>query len=200
MKDFVEYWVEPFLKLISFPAAILAAWGSVIAFAKSNEVKKRANAEAARANQEKDRENRHRQAAAGLATLKDIFASERARAAMQMLDWSGRSYRDGSLEHTIRTAHLGPALRVNNLDFSPIDRYIRDCFEDLYDHLELAQHCVSIGLLEFDDISVPLSYYCEKIADDLPAFSAFLDTYGYTKAKTFIIRAAKARKASLHAG
>ena len=126
-------WLTDFITILGVPAALIAAWKAIEEWRFGNA--------------EKVRENRHKQAAAARDALNDIFYSERSGAAMQMLDWSGRSYQDDSAEHTVSFGELGPALRVNNLSFDAKERYIRDCFEDFFDRLELLQHYVSIDFL-----------------------------------------------------
>ena len=108
-----------------------------------------------------------------------------------MLDWSGRLYRDGQLEHGIDRAELGPALRTHNLQFSLKERFIRDCFESLFDQIELLEHDISIELIHADDASVPLAYYAIKISQERHDFEPFLDAYGYAGAKRFLLRASR---------
>jgi hypothetical protein len=177
--------MKDLLVVVGIPGAFIAAWKTIEEF-------KNSNIEKAKATAEKARENRHKQAAAARDALREVFASEKARAAMQMLDWSGRSYSDGTAAHVITFDDLGPALRTDNLMFTnPKEPLIRDCFEDLFDRLELIQHYIEIDFLHFGDVSVPLAYYARKIVKNLKAFQPFLDEYGYPKAKAFLLRAAQ---------
>lgn len=141
-------------------------------------------------NIEKARENRHKQASAARDALQEVFSNEKARAAMRMLDWSGRPYSDGNTEHFVDFEDLGLALRITDPNFSAKEILIRECFEEFFDHLELLEHYAAIDFLNIDDLTVPLAYYAKKIDSNRPAFKPFLKEYGYKKADTFITRAA----------
>jgi len=164
------------LTLFGIPAALLAAWKAIKELRNGNE--------------EKVRENRHKQAAAARDALKDLFASEKARAAMQMLDWSGRTYADGKEQHTVFGSDLARALLTVNLTFDTKERMIRDCFEDFFDRLQLIEHYISIEFLNFHDMAVPVSYYARHIVANMTAFEPFLDGYGYPLAQKFLLEAA----------
>ena len=180
--------VRELLTIVGIPGALVAAWRAI-------EELKNGNRERAKATHEKSRENRHKQATAARDALSEIFNSAKARAAMQMLDWSGRSYFDGQVEHRILFSDLGTALRVQSLSFDAKERFIRDCFEDFFDHLELVQHYIEIEFIHFDDVAVPLSYYAGKIVGNMKAFEPFLDSYGYPRAKRFLKAASEASAA-----
>lgn len=147
---------------------------------------------------EKKRENRHKQAAAARDILKDLFSNERARAAMQMLDWSGRNYTDGTSSFTIHTNELAPALRTHDAIFlgpeGEKQKYIRDCFEEFYDKVLLMEHYVNIDFLHFSDVAVPLAYYAQIIVRSPSTYHPFLKDYGYEGALAFFEKAALLRK------
>jgi hypothetical protein len=173
-EDWVEI-VKNALVIVGAPVALAGAW--------------KALRELALGTREKAKENRIRQALAARDMLKDLFASAKARAALQMLDWSGRSYSDGDHEFEVRATDLGDALRTDRLAFDHKQMFIRDCFEELFDRIEQLQHFVNIGLLHFDDVALPLEYYARKIVADLPAFEPFLLEYGYPNAHELLTRA-----------
>lgn len=175
--------IKDVLTVVGIPGAFYAAWKAIVEMKNSNKEKAKETAE-------KARENRHKQAAAARDALRELFSSEKAREAMQMLDWSGRSYRDGASGHIITFSDLGPALRVIDLKFDQKDRFIRDCFEDLFDKLELIGHFIDIDFLHYSDVAVPLTYYAKKVAGDINSFAPFLDVYGYPKTKALLLRAA----------
>jgi hypothetical protein len=172
------------LVLVGVPGSLIAAWKVIVEFRNSNNEKAKEVAE-------KAYENRQRQANSARDALEQLFSSQRARSAMQMLDWDGRTYRDGEHEHTIYFRNLGSALRTEHTEFSPTECFIRECFEDFFDKIELMQHFVDVGFLNFDDLSVPIKYYALKIVDNLSIFESFLDNYGYPRAKLFFERAAQ---------
>lgn len=176
--------IKNVLVIIGIPGALYAAWKAIDEF-------KNSNAEKAKETAEKARENRHKQAAAARDALRDLFGRDKARAAMRMLDWSGRSYSDGASSHVVNFSDLGPALRVTALTFNTKEQFIRDCFEDLLDQLELIGHLIEIDFLHYNDVAVPLAYYARQISDDIGSFAPFLDTYGYPRAKALLLRAAR---------
>jgi hypothetical protein len=141
-----------------------------------------------RATKESRLKLRHQQAAEARKALDDLFGSPKARAAMQMIDWSGRTYDDKGTAHVIAFEDLSDALRITNLVFTDKERYIRDCFEDFFDRIQLMDHYARIDYLHFDDLAVPISYYARVILENLAWFEAFLDTYGYPDAKAFLRR------------
>ncbi|MDT4806220.1 hypothetical protein FQZ97_390470 [compost metagenome] len=163
--------------IIGVPTALLAAWKAIIEFREGNV--------------EKRRENRLKQASAAKIELESLFSDPMARAAMQMLDWSGRSHNTGTKYQPIFFNDLGPGLRTFDLTLNERDAYIRDCFEKFFDHLSMIEHLISIDYINFEDIAVPVRYYAKKIIDHRHAYDPFLDAYGYDMAKRFIERAAK---------
>jgi hypothetical protein len=173
-EDWVEI-VKNALVIVGVPVALAGAW--------------KALRELALGTREKAKENRIRQALAARDMLKDLFASAKARAALQMLDWSGRSYSDGDHTFEVHATDLGDALRTDRLSFDHKQIFIRDCFEELFDRIEQLQHFVNIGLLHFDDVALPLEYYARKIVADLPSFEPFLLEYGYPNAHELLTRA-----------
>ena len=168
--------------LIGVPAAMLAATKAINEFHRGN--------------QERIRENRHKQASAAKGQLDALFSDPLARAAMQMLDWSGREYNTGSQTQAIFFRELKPALRLVDLTLDEKEAYIRDCFEKLFDHLSMIEHLCKIEYLNFDDVAVPIAYYARKIAGHPDAYFPFIDTYGYSLAKDFIQRAVRPEKTS----
>ena len=179
IKDLVTVLVAVF----GVPSGLLTAWKAV------NEMK-RGRHENARQTAEKAKENRLKQAMAARDALSQIFSSHKSKAALQMVDWSGRIYSDGKQEFTIAFEELRPALRVDNLSFDIKEQFIRECFDDLFSNLELLQHYVDIELIHSDDVMVPLSYYAKRIAGNPKTFYAFLTDYGYTRAKKLLQHAA----------
>ena len=137
-------------------------------------------------NREKAMETRQRQAAAAQGQLKELFNSTMARDAMKMMDWYKRNYRVGSDTYTITSGDLILALGTVDLKFSPKEQYIRDCFEEFFDKIQIIAHLVKIEYLNFGDLAVPLAYYAGIIRDNPDTYSLFLDVYGYSLAKTFL--------------
>jgi hypothetical protein len=167
------------ITVLGIPTAIFTAWKAIDEFKNGNK--------------EKERENRHKQAEAARDILKDLFESEKSRNAMKMLDWDGRKYGLDEWNdddwYTIRFRDVKNALRIEELSFEDKECFIRDCFEDLFDKLELIQHYINIDFLNFEDVKIPLRYYAEIIKGKLDEFEPFLDEYGYPNAKRLILNA-----------
>ena len=166
------------LTFVGIPGALLAAWKAID--------------ELRHGNLEKARENRLKQAAAAKSALDEVFGDARARAALRMLDWSGRSFDDGGNVHTVQWGEIGPALTTDmSKPFPPKAVFIRDCFESLFDRLQLIEHYVAIGYLNLDDVAVPFAYYARKIVTHIDKYGPFLDGYGYAKVKSFLAKSAR---------
>jgi len=184
----VKEFAEVLIAVVGVPGGLLTAWKAV------NEMR-RGRHENARQTGEKVKENRLKQAIVARDALSQIFNSPKSKAALQMVDWSGRIYSDGKHEFAITFDELRPALRIDNLSFDIKEQYIGECFDDLFSNLELLQHYVAIELIHLDDVMVPLSYYSERIASNPRTFDEFLDNYGYTRAKRLLAHAAEMRLA-----
>lgn len=139
------------------------------------------------------RSNRLRQAAVAKEVLRDLFTDPLGRSAMQMLDWDGRTFQSGSTNLTVHWIDLKPALVVHTSTtrFDIQQQYIRDCFENLFDHLLMIDHLISIKNIHYDDIRIPIQYYAVKISRHPRTFEPFLFEYGYAKAHQLINRLAK---------
>lgn len=167
------------IAILGVPSAIYASYKAINEFKNSNTEKHRATIERAR-------ENRHKQAIVARDALKDLFNSEKSKAAMQMLDWSGRIYTDGSSQYEIGFNDIESSLRIKNLSFNSKERFIRDCFDDFFNHIELIQHYIDIEFIHFEDVSVPLNYYTKKMFKNYYAYQPFLSNYGYPLTIKFI--------------
>jgi hypothetical protein len=147
---------------------------------------------ARRALEEKQKENRQRQLSASRDALKDIFDDPLARAAMQMMDWSGRTFIHDSQVYQVFWQELKPAL-VNHITrdgFTPQQEFIRDSFETLFDHMQLLAHFIENEYLNEADIAVPLKYYADRVVAYPETYDPFLLAYGYDEARKLMIRLA----------
>ncbi|MFZ2889555.1 MAG: hypothetical protein WA010_03680 [Sulfuricurvum sp.] len=140
---------------------------------------------------EKAKENRLKQLSTARDILDKMFSEVKSKNAMKMLDWDGRAYQDNTFSHFITLDNVRLSMRVDNLAFNEKEQFIRDCFEDFFDKLELIAHYINIGLINEEDVSVPLSYYAKIIMHDYDSFKPFLLTYGYEKANSLIITISK---------
>lgn len=133
-------------------------------------------------------EHRWQQTSQAREFLKDIKNDYRASSALQMLDWSGRSYDIGLNETaTITFDEVEAGLRTSNLSFTRKESFIRDCFDALYDHFETIEHFIRHNFVTFDDVSTPLEYYVDKI-HSRDCHARFMREYGYELALAFAER------------
>jgi hypothetical protein len=171
MCDIIHFF-QTCISLLGAPAALIAA-GTAIGQLKNG-------------NREKALEIRQKQAAAAQGQLKELFGSSMARDAMKMMDWAVRVYPLGNGTCMITTKDLIQGLGITYLDFNAKEQYIRDCFEEFFDKIQIMAHLVNIEYLHFKDLAVPLVYYAQIIHDNPKTYSAFLDTYGYALTKKFL--------------
>jgi hypothetical protein len=139
------------------------------------------------------RSNRLRQAAVAKEILRELFTDPLGHSAMQMLDWDGRTFQAGAVRLTVSWKELKPALVVHSstTGFDVKQQFIRDCFENLFDHLLMIEHLISIGNIHYNDVRVPIQYYAAKLAKHRPTFDPFIFKYGYAKAHRLIHRLAR---------
>ena len=80
------------------------------------------------------------------------------------------------------------SLRVENLVFTPAETFVRDGFDNLFYYFALFHHYISRGLVDFADLSYPADYYIGLLSSNLPVFDAYLDKYGFVRARLFLER------------
>ncbi|MFJ4347790.1 hypothetical protein [Pseudomonas sp. NPDC089401] len=175
-------WVTVISTLVTLALAIWGIWSGLRS--------------ARNAIQEKRKEHRQKQLAAARDMMKEIFTDPLARAAMQMMDWSGRTFTHQGQTYVVHWGELKPALAVHGKGtvFSKKQEFIRDCFEALFDHLLVLEHFLQQDYLHEADIAVPLQYYAECIMAHSDTYNGFLQAYGYTEAYVLIQRIAVSKK------
>lgn len=137
----------------------------------------------------RQRELRWQKAKLAREALRDLFGNRKARDAMQMMDWSGRSYEvaPNSFE-TVSSDEFRSALRIINLGFSDKEQYVRDCFDELLDGFELIEHYLRTGLVKFEDVHFPLEYHVKKLKKFGDAVSPFIQEYEFFYAADLVGR------------
>jgi hypothetical protein len=137
------------------------------------------------------RELRWKKAELAREILDKLFLSKRFHDAVTMVDWTGRDYEVApSNVQEIKWEDLPGALRLweEPISFDEKEVYIRDCFDELFDGLNLLEHYLRTDLLDFKDVEFPMAYYIGKIVERGDDVSAFMNHYGYRLAKAFIER------------
>src|SRR5262245_30966891 len=74
------------------------------------------------------------------------------------------------------------------LSFDDKQVYIRDCFDELFDGLNLLEHYLKTDLLAFEDVEFPMAYYIGTLRERGGAVSTFMNHYGNRLAKAFVER------------
>jgi len=113
------------------------------------------------------------------------------RDAARMLDYSGRTYEVCAGDfRVVAFEDLGPALRPwrTGTSFTPTEVFIRDCFDEFLDGLELLEHYLRTGLVEFVDIEFPMGYHVAKMRQHWGAVGRFAAEYNYVLALAFAER------------
>jgi hypothetical protein len=123
--------------------------------------------------------------------LDKLHSNRRFHDALVMLDWSGREFEvsPGQVQE-IRWEDLPTALRAwqDPISFDEKEIYIRDCFDDLFDGLNLLEHYLGTDLLDFRDVEFPMAYHIAKLRERSDAVTVFINHYGYRLAVAFIER------------
>jgi hypothetical protein len=177
--------MDPFTKdLVQMAAWTVAIIGGLIAAFKALD-------ETRENRKQRLRELRWRKAELARDIIAKLYANRRFRDAFVMVDWSGREFEvsPGHLVE-IRWDDLPSALRPweEPISFDEKEVYIRDCFDELFDGLNLLEHYLRTGLLDFQDVEFPMAYYIGKLRERGEAVRTFMDHYGNRLAKAFVER------------
>jgi hypothetical protein len=123
--------------------------------------------------------------------LNNLKTNPRFHDALVMLDWSGREYEISSgIKEEVSWEELPGALRAwsEEIEFSDKEVYIRDCFDELFDGLNILEHYLRTDFLEFEDVNFPLAYYMGKLHERIAALDVYLTHYDFQLAAAFIQR------------
>lgn len=123
--------------------------------------------------------------------LKDMLASPLVNDATIMMDWTGREFAIASgNKKSITFEEVTKALRIENLNFSEKEVYIRDCADAFLFHVELIEQAIRNELIEFRDIKFPMTYYISamKKNDLYDAYLEFIKEYSYKNSERFLGR------------
>ena len=177
VKDLIDA-ISKCVGLISVFVAIFVAWHQV---EKSRE-------ERSRSRELREEELRWRKASLSRDILNEMWGENYCLDAMLMLDWEVRHYEIDEAVVTITRDEVWTALRVVNNEFSETERYIRDCFDHFFEKMQIIEHCISINLIKFEDVTYPFGYYAVKLELNKDGIEAFLKKYEYDKALNFLQR------------
>jgi len=138
---------------------------------------------------QRERELRWEKAKAAKEILDEMLSNEATIEAMRMLDWDGLEY---SLPSGKKVVISEPdylrALRIEDLNFTDVEVFIRDCFDGLFYYMSLIEHYLRSDLVQIKDVQFPLDYYMKTINKNRALFDRFLQYYRLTNASDFLKR------------
>lgn len=139
-------------------AWIATALGVVVAVWKL-----RSDARATR--EQRNRDLRWRQAEAAKKLNDEMMTDVESWAAMQMLDYSGRTFKLPSNTSAVIT-HDDVASTLNPMAVITDEKeiFIRDCFDKLFYHIAMLEHYISSTLIRAEDVAFPIEYYVPLLA------------------------------------
>lgn len=110
---------------------------------------------------QRELEHRWNQAKLAMEFVDAMLSDPQAFDAMRMIDWSQRKYEISSSKTKLITSQeVRDALDIrNNAGLSPSGVYVRESFDRLFHHLGKMERSLNSGLITFDDVRSPLSYY-----------------------------------------
>lgn len=174
----------PWKDLFQVGAWVVAIIGGLIAAFK-------AISEMSQSRELRAQELRWRKAQLAREILNSLRIRREFRDALLILDWSGREYKTASgQKEKIFWEDLPGALVEwkEPMGFTTRQMYIRDCFDALYDGMDHIEHYLRTGLLDFEDIKVPMEYYVTKLLERGPATLDYMTYYGFVLARSFLAR------------
>jgi hypothetical protein len=149
--------------------------------------KLRSDAHATR--EQRDRDLRWRQAEAGKKLNDEMMTDVRSRAAMQMLDYSGRTFKlPSNTSSTITHSDLATALNSMTAISNEKDIYIRDCFDSFFYYLATLEHYISSTLIRYEDVAFPIEYYVPLLGKFKSDAESYLLKYELVRARAFLSR------------
>lgn len=126
--------------------------------------------------QQRQLELRWRQAEAGKKLIDEMLSDENALAAMKMLDWNDVKFEiaPGNFQSVWEKDYL-QALRIENLNFTDKEMFIRNCFDSLFYYAAMIEHYLKSNLIVFEDVAFPLDYYYKTMRRHKKVFDEFLN-------------------------
>ncbi len=184
----------------SFVATVFAAvWAAVWAIKQwKRESKWR------RQDQEKERETKHeelaqrkqelrwKQAELARTMMDTIFDFSPSNDAWRMVDGETRYKDEDGNDYQIDMNLVRRALpQPWSEECGGPEVYARWCFDALFYYLEQIEHSVQLGILHFEDLEAPASYYIALMAKDKKLFQDYAELIRFRRAIAFLERFAE---------
>jgi len=145
--------------------------------------------QAVAATRQRRRELRWKKAEMGRDLMDKVLDEPLSNAALLILDSEVRVYEiaNGS-QVTITANDMLAALRVPELPQTPLHEVVRDAFDTLYYYLDRFEHFIAVELTSFEDVSSPLDYYVDYLAEDKDLHLQYIGLTRYTRVLRFLER------------
>jgi hypothetical protein len=199
--------------LVDCSAGVLAVFAGMKTLAELEQMREQKTKEQEQhANQLKQThaEMRRDQCSRGMAMIEELLASNDgdqeyyAWDAMKMLDYrdarrvaSAQLNKDGTISgyrtkkiagesYLVNEGVIREALQIGEGGETPVSRYVRECFDELYFRMGQFNDAIRAGLVTIHDVESPLDYYVEKMAEDAEMHFRYLSEYRYEKTLRFL--------------
>jgi hypothetical protein len=142
--------------------------------------------------EQRARDLRWKQAEAAKALHDQMLDDPESRLALQMLDYTGRSFEfPTEREWVVTEADLMQALNPATDGTSTGDVKVTDiryCFDGLFYYLAALHHNIASTLILTEDVAFPLDYYVPLLAEYRPELEAYFAAYRLHQTKAFLQR------------
>ncbi|AGG90522.1 hypothetical protein LRK24_03905 [Rhodanobacter denitrificans] len=134
---------------------------------------------------------RWQQAVSAQKAISDIWGNPRAHAALQMLDWDGRTYRcDERVTGSISFEFRNEALRIegDEKDFTEDEIFVRDVFDELFSQISILQQAMKIKAIRLEDVHGWFLFYVKCLSHErnVSIFHRFMVEYDYPLVLDFL--------------
>jgi len=145
--------------------------------------------QAAQNHQQREKDLRWKQAAAGRDLVDEMLDDEGASVALDMLDSDEREYElDDGASATITAEQVLAALKLPPKSDADDCVYVRECFDALFYYFARFEHFLKTGLVTFEDVREPAEYYVEYLAEDKPLYLKYVEVARFRSVPEFLDR------------
>ncbi|HYC59320.1 MAG TPA: hypothetical protein VEK79_07115 [Thermoanaerobaculia bacterium] len=179
--------VKDWFQVAAWVAAVI---GGAVAVQKAvsesranRQLRERTLAEAQENRQQREKDLRWRKAQIGYELVEKMLKDRAAWRAMEMIDWPDVELElAGGDKFRVTPDAIIQALRPVREKCTPEEKRIRDAFDALFYHMSRLEKSVTIELTTLDDVSLPIAYYIEQMAQRRGLFEDYMKAFGHTGA------------------